>query len=309
MWMRSQASPDNAEFREDGAEVKHIQLRKSCLDSWEGIKARNSRLEDLQRVETALQAAESVLQNLSGSEMHAELKPRGDLVTAADRAVNELLYEMLPRRDEGWLSEESADDARRLKKDRVWIVDPVDGTREFLAGLPEWCISIGLVEDREAVAGGICNPATGEMFLGSRETGIHFRLTPAMVPSPTKRSRPLVLASRREVERGEWDWLRNAPFEFRSLGSIAYKLALVAAGWADATWTFSPKHEWDIAAGVALVLASGGKVRKLNGQELAFNQSETLWEGVIAFSAANEGDSAHLFDEWLSHYARARGVA
>lgn len=261
--------------------------------------ASSGRLKDLQRIEAALRAAGELLRTFR-CPIQIELKTNGDLVTTADRAVNELLQRMLPKGDEGWLSEESDDDAHRLDKRRVWVVDPLDGTKEFLAGIPEWCVSIGLIENSQAVAGGICNPVTGELFLGSRETGIRCSNARAETHSNHRRHKPVVLASRSEVKRGDWDWLREAPFGVRPVGSVAYKLALVAAGRADATWTLTPKREWDVAAGVALVLASGGTVRILNFDKVAFNQPNTRREGLVAFSATAKVEQVCLFEDWLS---------
>ena len=91
------------------------------------------------------------------------------------------------RTSEGWLSEEDVDDLGRLSKQVVWVVDPLDGTREFVDGIPEWCISVGLVVDGIAVAGGVCNPATNELFLGGLKSGVTYNGRPAQAKS-TKRS-------------------------------------------------------------------------------------------------------------------------
>ena len=90
-----------------------------------------------------------------------------------------MLRKNLLRDGEGWLSEESVDDVSRLDKSRVWVVDPLDGTREFVAGIPEFCVSIGLVEDGRPVAGGICNPATNETIIGSLDSGVMYNGKPA----------------------------------------------------------------------------------------------------------------------------------
>jgi myo-inositol-1(or 4)-monophosphatase len=241
---------------------------------------------------TALEAAVRIVRGFSPRELHVEVKGNNDPVTDVDRAVNQELLRHLVREGEGWLSEETADNPDRLGKQRVWIVDPLDGTREFVAGIPEYCISIALVEDGEAVAGGICNPATGEVFLGSRETGVTLNGAPVQ-PRPCAAVKDaLVLASRSEVNRGEWDHCRNLPFTVQPMGSVAYKLARVAVGLADATWTFVPKHEWDIAAGVALVQAVGGTVKTLDGMGPRFNQAAALLDGLLAFSA----EAAKVFD-------------
>ena len=94
----------------------------------------------------------------------------------------------------------------------------------------------------------------------------------------------LILASRQEYTRGEWACFEGRQFSIRPTGSIAYKLALVSAGLADATWTLSPKHEWDIAAGVALVSSAGGRVGCTQKAKLLFNQDKTLLPGLVASS-------------------------
>lgn len=261
------------------------------------------RLDDLRRIAVALQNAALLCRSFACQAVRVERKDSGDPVTTVDRAVNDYLSETLPRGREGWLSEESADNPQRLSRRRVWVVDPLDGTKEFLAGLPEWSVSIALVEEGQPVAGGICNPTTGEIFTGSRETGIHSCLPEGKTRPFVRGRKPYVLASRSEVQRGEWDWLKEAPFEVLPVGSIAYKLALVAAGRADATWTFVPKSEWDIAAGVALVLSSGGKVRGLNGKPITFNQQETIWDGLVALASHVGTRQAHDFES----YFRQRG--
>ncbi|MBI4459251.1 MAG: 3'(2'),5'-bisphosphate nucleotidase CysQ [Acidobacteria bacterium] len=246
-----------------------------------------ARGEDLRRIAEALQSAASVLRGFQPGRTAVEYKGEREIVTAADREVNRQLLKLLPRGDEGWLSEEGPDDLQRTSKRRVWVVDPLDGTKEFVAGIPEWCVSIGLVEEGQAVAGGILNPVTGEVFLGSAETGVLVNGRPASDRRRHELSEMVVLASRSEMGRGEWDRFQGVPFQVRPLGSVAYKLAYVAAGLADATWTFVPKHEWDVAAGVALVKAAGGIVKKPDGQELVFNSSSPLLDGLMAFSAGS----------------------
>ncbi len=101
------------------------------------------------------------------------------------------------------------------------------------------------------------------------------------------------------MKRGEWNGFEDAPFSIRTVGSVAYKLALVAAGVADATWTFVPKHEWDLAGGAALVVAGDGVVTTLDGQPPIFNRPDPLVDGLIAVSARGREIHGKLFDEWL----------
>jgi len=129
--------------------------------------------EDLRRIREGLErAAEAVRPYTPGSVAWGTKAERGDPITAADLAIDRVLRETLPRGDEGWLSEETVDDHARLGSGRVWIIDPVDGTREFVEGIPEWCVSIGLVENGRPLAGGILNPATGELVLGAVGAGV-----------------------------------------------------------------------------------------------------------------------------------------
>jgi myo-inositol-1(or 4)-monophosphatase len=242
----------------------------------------SSGAETLGRIREALKAAAGVLSSFAPGNVTAHYKSNLGPVTEADLAVNRVLRQILVRGGEGWLSEESADDLRRLKKNRVWVVDPLDGTSEFVAGVPEWCVSVGLVENGRAIAGGICNPATGETFLGSLETGVTYNNKRARASKKRNLAGTLVLASRTEVKRGEWEYFQDSRFIIRPVGSVAYKLALVAAGIAGATWTLTPKNEWDIAAGGALVEASGGFVRSLANSPLTFNNETTTISGLLA---------------------------
>lgn len=242
-----------------------------------------TRTEDLARIEAALNAAAEAVRPFTPGAVAFETKDeRGDPLTEADLAVDGVLRGILPSAGEGWLSEETADDAQRLSSDRCWVVDPIDGTREFVQGIPEWCISVGLVEAGIPVAGGILNPATGERVVGSRETGVTLNGAPVTPAGDRSLDGARVYASRSEVGRGEWERFAEAPFEVVPCGSVAYKLALVAAGRCDATWTLVPKHEWDVAAGAALVRAAGLTVIHADGTEPRFNRPKPLLSDFLA---------------------------
>lgn len=228
--------------------------------------------EELERIERALGKARELVARFTPGEVEARRKSGGDPVTEADTLIDALLKRLLPRDGEGWLSEETLDDKSRLERRRVWVVDPLDGTREFVLGIPEWSISVGLVEDGEPVAGGILNPATRELVLGARGHGVTLNGQPAGVSGRPELSGAEVVASRSEVGRGQWGDFEGGAFRVVPMGSVAYKLARVAAGLSDATWTLVPKHEWDVAAGVALVLAGGGKVVAGSPEEERFNR-------------------------------------
>jgi myo-inositol-1(or 4)-monophosphatase len=175
-----------------------------------------------------------------------------------------------------WLSEETADSPARLDAASVWIVDPLDGTKEFIAGLPEYCVAVALVEDGVTVLGVLHNPATDEVFWAVRGGGAFLNGQPVSVREGNR-----MLASRSEVPRGEFE-----PFASRwdivPTGSIQYKLGLIAAGRAAATLSRGPKHEWDICAGALIVEEAGGRASELLGAPLAYNQPFPKVKGILA---------------------------
>ncbi len=242
-----------------------------------------SKDDDLSRIEEGLKAAADAVAPFEPGNVAFERKElRDDPVTAADEAADEVLRRILPRDGEGWLSEESVDDPLRLRCHRVWVVDPIDGTREFIEGIPEWCVSIGLLEGGVPVAGGIYNPATEEMVVGSLADGVTLNGSSVTVTRPDTDDRVSVLASRSEIRRGEWERFQNGRFDVRPCGSVAYKMALVAAGLADATWTLVGKSEWDVAGGTALVRAAGGVVTLADGTDPPFNQPKPIFPNFVA---------------------------
>jgi myo-inositol-1(or 4)-monophosphatase len=244
-----------------------------------------ARRDDLGRIAEALERAREVLERFTPGEVEHRRKAGGDPVTEADLAINEVLERVLPVEGEGWLSEETADGKERLARERLWVVDPLDGTKEFVHGIPEWCVSVGLVEGQRAVAGGIAIPARGLTILGAVGEGVLVNGEPVRARTRDTLEAAEVLASRSEVGRGEWDRFGSAPFRVRPMGSVACKMGLVAAGQADATWTLVPKHEWDVAAGTALVRAAGGEVWCPDGTAPRFNRPRPRFDGLFAAAA------------------------
>jgi len=202
-------------------------------------------------------------------------------VTEADRAADAYLKRELPGIvSAAWLSEETADDPSRLAAARVWIVDPLDGTREFTQRIPEYAVAVALVEDGAPILGVVHNPASGDTFWAARGGGAFKNGRPIRVAEGNA-----LLASRSEVGKGEFAPF-TAAWDLRSVGSIALKLALVAAGEAAATLSRGPKHEWDVCAGALIVEEAGGRVSDAFGAPLAFNQPFPKVPGVLAGAPA-----------------------
>ncbi|MBF0187932.1 MAG: 3'(2'),5'-bisphosphate nucleotidase CysQ [Magnetococcales bacterium] len=197
----------------------------------------------------------------------------------ADRILNEAL--MGARPDYGWLSEETTDDASRLDRTRVWVVDPIDGTKEFISGTPEYAVSIGLVEDGVPVMGCVYNPATDEMFSAARGEGAFLNGTAIRTTNRADLQGARCICSRSETKRGEWKPFESE-FELVEVGSIAFKYACLAAGRFDLTFTLTPKTEWDFCAGAAIIREAGGEVSDKDGKPFLYNQPDPKVRSVLA---------------------------
>jgi myo-inositol-1(or 4)-monophosphatase len=204
-------------------------------------------------------------------------------VTEADVEANQRIQAVISAAfpDDGWLSEETRDSEERLHKRRVWVVDPLDGTKEFIQRIPEFSVCIALVEDSQPVVGVIYNPVCNELFTAAKGGGVRLNDAAVQVSKTAAVATARFLASRSEAKRGEWDEFRDR-LTFELTGSVAYKLALIAAGRGDATFSLTPKNEWDICAGAALITEAGGCITDRYDRPLRFNNRDTLLPGIIA---------------------------
>lgn len=197
---------------------------------------------------------------------------------AADKIIQDHLRTAFP--DDGLLSEETTDNPKRLAKRRVWIIDPVDGTREFVDRVPEFVVSIGLVVEGEARLGVLVNPITGEVMTGVVGHGATYNGQPAGVTDRDQPAGSRVVVSRSEVKKGWFDRWRDQ-VDFQPVGSVAYKLGLVGTGRADATFTPKPRNEWDLCAGAAIIVAGGGRATDGSDVPYRFNRPDPLHVGVV----------------------------
>ena len=207
----------------------------------------------------------------------------GSPVSEADIAVDRLLHDRLcaARPDYGWLSEEIEDDLARLDKRRVWIVDPIDGTRAFLKQIPEFAVSAALVEDGAPVAGVVYNPAADELFEATRDGGAWLNGSAIAASVETDLARAHYLASRRTLERQNWP-RPAAHIKSTWMNSIAYRMVLVGSGRYDASFSLTPKSDWDIAAADLIVREAGGCSTTRAGNEFRFNSAAARHPDVIA---------------------------
>lgn len=241
---------------------------------------------DLELAEAAARTAGRIVMGYYRDAYDVREKGKGNPVTTADLEADKVLKATLlgERPGDGWLSEETKDSPARLGRSRVWIVDPIDGTKEFIKGIPQFAISIALAVEGRIEVGVIYNPARDELYAAVRGEGVTLNGRPTHATDLEDLSRASILASRSEVARGEFDAFKD-DYAITPIGSIAYKLALVASGQADLTFTLTPKNEWDFAAGSLLVTEAGGKVLVLGGHPQTFNCPDPLVQGVVATNA------------------------
>lgn len=191
----------------------------------------------------------------------------------ADALLKQKLLELDP--EAGWLSEETADDPERLSRTRVWVVDPIDGTRDYLRGRPGWSISVALVEGGRPLIGVLDAPARGEHWRAMAGRGATRNGLPISVSGRTALSGARVPAE--VVPRNDADLV---PVD--KPNSIALRIAMVAAGEADVVASIRWGREWDIAAATLIAQEAGGTVTDALGQTLRFNSTKGEAFGVLA---------------------------
>jgi myo-inositol-1(or 4)-monophosphatase len=238
---------------------------------------------DLDLARAAVLAAGEVVLGYFRTELDVRFKQVDQPVTAADLAADRVLHDLLlgQRPEYGWLSEESAASPDRLQRRRLWVVDPIDGTNSFVEGIPEFVISVGLVEDGAPLLGVLLNPVTGELYHALRGSGA-FLLgrRVSVAPPPPPGARPLLAASRWEMGIGEFASLER-DWTMKPLGSTAYRMAKVADGSVHAFFSRSRKSEWDVCAAALLVEEAGGRVTQSDASVLRFNQPVPAFDGVV----------------------------
>ena len=235
---------------------------------------------DAELLQTTVREAGALALSLFRTDLKNWTKGASSPVSEADIAVNDLLEKRLrvATPDYGWLSEESADDAARLGKPKVWIVDPIDGTRGYLAGREDWCVSVALVEDDAPVLAAVFAPVSGEFFFACRGQGATHNGTPVRVTTGTTLDFSRVAGPKPLVER-----LKTSPGEITlhpRIGSLALRLCRVAEGALDAAFAGGNSRDWDLAAANLIVQEAGGKMTALSGDAILYNRRE-VGHGVL----------------------------
>jgi myo-inositol-1(or 4)-monophosphatase len=246
----------------------------------------------------AVREAGALALSLFRTELKNWTKGASSPVSEADIAVNDLLENRLRSvtPDYGWLSEESADDEQRLGKRRVWIVDPIDGTRGYLAGREDWCVSVALVEDASPVLAAVFAPASDEFFFAVRGQGAALNDAPVYATPGAELDFSRVAGPKPLVER-----LNRSSDEIvlhPRIGSLALRLCRVAHGSLDAAFAGGQSRDWDLAAANLIVQEANGNMTALSGDTISYNRREVA-HGVLV--AAGHDRHARIVEHFRNH--------
>jgi myo-inositol-1(or 4)-monophosphatase len=207
-------------------------------------------------------------------------------VSEVDIAVDELLRDRLGSAfpDYGWLSEESVDDPARLNKQRVWIVDPIDGTRAFISGREDWVISAALVEAGRPIAGALYAPVADALYLAEQGRGMTLN---GVATAPSTGAD--VAGARASGPQRLLDLLVKAGAHATpKVHSLALRLAHVATGVLDVAFAGRNSHDWDIAAADIIVREAGGELTTLDGAPVVYNRPSPVHEALVATGSARQ---------------------
>lgn len=230
------------------------------------------------------------------TELRQWIKGKSSPVSEADIALDELLRDRLQSgaSDYGWLSEESADDGSRLTRRRVWIVDPIDGTRAYLDGREDWSVSAALVEDGRPLLGVVFAPATDELFFAQRGGGAMRNGQRVTASKGAAFDVSRMVGPRFLLDRVRGSTTSDHGFK---IGSLALRLSRVAEGQLDAAFAGGNSRDWDLAAAHLLIEEAGGAMTTLQGAAVAYNQPEVAHQVLVAAGQERHAKLLQLFKQ------------
>jgi myo-inositol-1(or 4)-monophosphatase len=264
--------------------------------------------DDLALLESTVREAGGIARGFYGGDYKRWDKSKDNPVTEADLAVDRFLMEALcsARPGYGWLSEETEDNASRLDKENVFVVDPIDGTIAFMKGRPHFTICAAVVRDGRPTAGVVFNPILEEMYTARIGNGALLNGRTIKVSAQKEVEGCRMVADAGTMRHPAWNNPPNRPWpemHIENRNSIAYRLALVAAGEWDAMMALSSKRDWDLAAGDLILNEAGGVVTTHEGAPLRYNRAETVQPSIVG---ANPVLHALLLER-VSHLKLPRG--
>jgi myo-inositol-1(or 4)-monophosphatase len=254
------------------------------------------------RLAGAMREAGALALKTFRGEIKSWTKGSSSPVSEADLAVDALLRErLLGIHDAGWLSEETEDDPARLRRPDVWVVDPIDGTRAYLAALPDWVVSAALVSAGRPAVGALYAPVTDELFLAVAGGGATVNGTPIAASAGDALAGARFSGAKRRLEtlaavEPRIETMPRVP-------SLALRIARVATGALDGTIAAPNSHDWDLAAADLLVHEAGGLITTLTGQSLIYNRPNPVHGALVAAGRARHAILLGLIRDRLAEFA------
>ncbi len=260
--------------------------------------------DDVALLAEAVLAAGAIAMDFYRNEPKVWTKAGNSPVSEADLAADRLLHQRLmgARPDYGWLSEETADTPRRLGCRRLFVVDPIDGTRSFIEGRPDWTVSLAVVEDERPIAAALYQPATQDLMLAAVGKGA-WRAGNRLTASRRSDFRGAQFAGPRRFFGQQAEIAALGAMAQAVVGSLALRIAQVADGRSDAAFASANSHDWDLAAADLIVAEAGGRLADVSGELLVYNRPSPRHGALVA---AGDG----LFPacrELLGHFIAAGG--
>jgi myo-inositol-1(or 4)-monophosphatase len=259
------------------------------------------RLDLRDRLVGAVREAGTLALQTFRAELKSWIKGASSPVSEADLAVDALLRQrLLTIRQAGWLSEETEDDPARLTCPEIWVVDPIDGTRAYLAGRVEWAISVALVSGGRPVVAALHAPALGEMFLAVAGQGATLNGMAIHASADARIDGARISAAKRRLDRlaAIEPGIQTMPLT----PSLALRLARVAAGSFDAAFAGPNSHDWDLAAADLLVHEAGGTITTLAGRPLIYNQPHPVHEALLAAGRARHATLIGIIRDRIAEF-------
>ncbi|PLW79497.1 3'(2'),5'-bisphosphate nucleotidase [Candidatus Woesearchaeota archaeon] len=245
-----------------------------------------------------IKAGQRIMEIYENEDFNVDMKSDNSPLTKADLEANEIIVKGLKENFPRYsiLTEEDADDLSRLENEYVWIIDPIDGTKEFIKKNGEFTINVALVKDEEPVLGMVYSPAIDELFYAVKGNGAFEEIKEGkreITVSDNSRFEEMNLSISRS-HAGEKEQKIIPLFKNTVPKGSSLKGCLIANGTSDVYFRFGNTHEWDICAMTAVLIEAGGKITDLEGNKIRFNQENTLLNGFVASNNKNHEELVSL---------------
>ena len=231
------------------------------------------------------EAGRIALSYFQKEDLHQWKKSNDTPVCEADLAVDEFLRTTLMqnRPGYGWLSEETKDQAERMRCGRLWIVDPIDGTRAYLRGGEDWCISVALIEEMKPILGAIYVPMKDDFYFAKAGEGAFLNGKKISVADTEQIEGAKMMGHFSDfTSKKLWPEPWPESIDYTTVNSIALRIALVACGYADMCVTLRPKNDWDVAAADLILHEAGGRLASGDGRSFIYNRTKPLHDHIVA---------------------------